>query len=81
MQGVVDCWQKKFTYKSKFEYQHLENKKIMKENDALLKKINRISSQYTAADLIKDWKYLKARLDVGKKRYIENKFEMVNIVR
>lgn len=53
----------------------------MKENDALLKKINQISSQYTAADLIKDWKYLKARLDVGKKRYIENKFEMVNIVR
>ncbi|KAL2716865.1 E3 SUMO-protein ligase RanBP2-like [Vespula squamosa] len=69
--GVVDCWQKKCTYKSKFEVQHLENKKIMKENDALLKKINQVSSQYTAADFIKDWKYLKARLDIGKKRKTE----------
>ncbi|XP_035741505.1 peptidyl-prolyl cis-trans isomerase E-like [Vespa mandarinia] len=66
--GVVDCWQKKFTYKSKFDIQHLENKKIMKENDALLKKINQTSSQYTAADLIKEWKYMRGKLDVEKKR-------------
>lgn len=52
----------------------------MKENDALLKKINQVSSQYTAADFIKDWKHLRARLDVEKKRYIETNFEMFNIV-
>ncbi|XP_015183599.1 PREDICTED: peptidyl-prolyl cis-trans isomerase E-like [Polistes dominula] len=69
--GSIDCWLQKVKYKSKLENQHLENKKIMKENIELLKKINEISSQYAAADLIKDWKYLKAKLEIGKKRRVE----------
>ncbi|KAI4497423.1 hypothetical protein M0802_007434 [Mischocyttarus mexicanus] len=75
--GVVDCWQKNIKYKSKFENQHLENKKIMKENVELLKKINRISSQYTAADLIKDWKYLRTKLEIGKQNGVQKLKEII----
>ncbi|XP_043503473.1 uncharacterized protein LOC122525008 [Polistes fuscatus] len=74
---VVDCWRKNVKYKSKFESQHLENKKIMRENVALLKKINRISSQYTAADLIKHWEHLKAILEIGKGRGVRKFKEIV----
>ncbi|KAK2587747.1 hypothetical protein KPH14_003855 [Odynerus spinipes] len=65
--GVVNCWQKKTIHKTKIETQHLDNEKIMKENKELLKKIHQVSSQYTAADFINSWKYLKERLNIGRR--------------
>ncbi|XP_032672526.1 E3 SUMO-protein ligase RanBP2-like isoform X2 [Odontomachus brunneus] len=54
--GKVDCWAPDVEYKSKLLYQERRNKEIMRENQQMLKKINRATSKYPTRESLEDWK-------------------------